>query len=168
MLTYVNYRNINVFALSFIIAVFCVFTILDLVLLKFLIFLQRFRRALAPRIDQWIQDGIFQIQRKAYEAYSQATWDGKRLEKDIPATISADALDRLPLELRPLSCKCASSPTHESGISKIETSITLTQEGSIEDTSGVIQDLHPKEAHHTGEWCPSSGESDKVTTTASL
>ena len=168
MLTYVNYRNINVFALSFIIAVFCVFAILDLVLLKFLIFLQRFRRALAPRIDQWIQDGIFQIQRKAYEAYSHATWDGKRLEKDIPATIGADALDRLPLELRPLFCKCASSPTYESGISKIETSNTLTQERSVEDTSSIIQDLHSKEARHTEERRPSSSGSDKVTTTPSL
>lgn len=137
MLTYVIYRNINVFALSLIIAIFGIFATLDLILLKFLIFLQRFKRALAPRIDQWIQDGIFQIQRKAYEAYSQGTWDEKRLERDIPATIGADALERLPLELRPISCKCVSSPTHESKLSKIETSNTLTPERGVEDTKAA-------------------------------
>jgi hypothetical protein len=57
--------NINVFALSFVIGVSSLIAIIDIALLKFLIYLSSFKRVLAPRIDRWIQDGVWQLQRRA-------------------------------------------------------------------------------------------------------
>ena len=101
------YRNINVFALAFIITFSCTVTILDLVLLKFLVFLGRFRRALAPRIDRWIQDGMFHAQRRALEAHGYGTWEG--LEDEIPTTSNGEKLKELPLET-PVPCRCTADP----------------------------------------------------------
>ena len=49
-----------------------------------MIFLTRFRRALGPRIDRWIQDGVWQLQRRAYEGEGYRAWTD--LEADIPLT----------------------------------------------------------------------------------
>lgn len=92
--------NINVFGLIFIIAVSCLAAIVDITLLKFLIYVSRFRKALAPRIERWIQDGILQLQRRAYEARGASTWT--YLEKDVPVTIGPDKLPDLPVETLPL------------------------------------------------------------------
>lgn len=87
--------------------------ILDIALLRFLIFLQRFRKALAPRIDAWIQDGTFQLQRRAYEAYGEGQWSG--LDEEIPVHKPGEELAPLPVDSQPLdfpfrypccSCKC--------------------------------------------------------------
>lgn len=77
-------RNINVFGLSFIIAVAVFFAILDITILRIMIYLTRFRRALGPRIDRWIQDGVWQLQRRAYEGEGYRAWTD--LEADIPRT----------------------------------------------------------------------------------
>ncbi len=47
-----------------------------------MIFLTRFRRALGPRVDRWIQDGVWQLQRRAYEGEGYRAW--MDLEADIP------------------------------------------------------------------------------------
>lgn len=70
------------------------FLIADLLLIRFLIFVTRFRRALAPRIDRWIQDSILQLQRRAYEAEGQGTW--KQFDSDVPITQPEDMLTDLP------------------------------------------------------------------------
>ncbi|KAH7372353.1 hypothetical protein BKA66DRAFT_423129 [Pyrenochaeta sp. MPI-SDFR-AT-0127] len=75
-------RNINVFGLSFVIAFSIMVSVLDIMLLKFLVYLSSFRRALAPRIDRWIQDGVWQLQRRAYEGEGHRDW--KDLESEIP------------------------------------------------------------------------------------
>jgi hypothetical protein len=49
-----------------------------------MIYLTRFRRALGPRIDRWIQDGVWQLQRRAYEGEGYRGWTD--LEADIPLT----------------------------------------------------------------------------------
>ncbi|KAF2707919.1 hypothetical protein K504DRAFT_436031 [Pleomassaria siparia CBS 279.74] len=89
--------NINVFGMSFIIAFSLLVAIIDIMLLKFLIFLSRFRRTLAPRIDRWVQDGVWQLQRRAYEGHGYRGWID--LDKDIPMSTSkprlADWPDRL-------------------------------------------------------------------------
>ena len=77
-------RNINVFGLAFVTSFSVFVTVLDIMLLRFLIFISRFRRVLAPRIDQWIQDGVWQLQRRAYEAQGCTGWNN--LEKEIPLT----------------------------------------------------------------------------------
>lgn len=61
--------------------------------------------ALAPRLDRWIQDGVLQLQRRAYEAQSEATWTD--LDKDLPLTTFEEKLSDLPTEsLPPIVCKC--------------------------------------------------------------
>ena len=71
------------------------FVSLDLVILRFLIYLSRFRRirGLGPRIERWILDGVLQLQRRAFEYSGQGTW--KRLDKDVPVTTSRVMLDDL-------------------------------------------------------------------------
>lgn len=105
-------RNINVFGLSFIIAVSLFFAILDITILRIMIYLTRFRRALGPRVGRWIQDGVWQLQRRAYEGEGYRGWTD--LEADIPLTYEkklkdlpilwlpgkSPALDNLNFELR--------------------------------------------------------------------
>ncbi|KAF2270405.1 hypothetical protein CC78DRAFT_132130 [Lojkania enalia] len=79
-----NVVNINVFGLALVITITLLITILDITILKFAIFLTRFRRALAPRVDRWIQDGIWQLQRRAYEARGHGEWIN--LQNEIPVT----------------------------------------------------------------------------------
>jgi hypothetical protein len=86
-------RNINIFGLSFIFTLSTFFVLLDLALLRFLIFLSRFRRALSPRIERWIQDGVLQLQRRAYEAQDLGSWT--RVDKDVPRTELGEMLPDL-------------------------------------------------------------------------
>jgi hypothetical protein len=88
-----------------------VITALDLILLKFLVFWNTFRGLLAPRIDAWIQDGVFQLQRRAYEAHGEGTWE--RLEKEVPATLDGTELATFPLDSTPV-CKCSAKPSSAS------------------------------------------------------
>jgi hypothetical protein len=82
--------NINVFGLAFIfsLSVFCM--LVDITILRFLIFLSRFRRALSPRIEHWIQDGVLQLQRRAYEAQDIGTWVD--VDKEFPKTDTRELL----------------------------------------------------------------------------
>jgi hypothetical protein len=56
--------------------------LVDISLLKFLVYLSRFRRHLGPRIERWIQDGVWQLQRRAYEGEGERDWTN--LEGEIP------------------------------------------------------------------------------------
>ncbi|KAJ8117285.1 hypothetical protein OPT61_g1490 [Boeremia exigua] len=86
--------NVNVFGLSFIIAFSVLVAVLDIFILKFMIYLSKFRAALNPRIDRWIQDGVWQLQRRAYEGEGYRAWTD--LEADIPLT-KEDRLKDLPI-----------------------------------------------------------------------
>ncbi|KAF2015277.1 hypothetical protein BU24DRAFT_450022 [Aaosphaeria arxii CBS 175.79] len=77
-----GFINVNFFGLVFILSLSSFFIVLDITLLKFLIYASRFRRVLAPRIDRWIQDGVLQLQRRAYESRGEGPWTN--LEKEIP------------------------------------------------------------------------------------
>lgn len=68
----------------------------DFMLLRFLITLSRFRRAMAPKLDRWIQDGVFQLQRRAYEAKGEGSW--QHIDKEIPVTTGKERLGDLPIE----------------------------------------------------------------------
>lgn len=72
------------------------FSLADLVVLKFLIYLKQPRAVLAPRIDRWIQDGVFQLQRRAYEASDEGIW--VRQDTEVPATIDGQLLCKLSAE----------------------------------------------------------------------
>jgi hypothetical protein len=91
------HSNVNVFALAFITTLALVLTICNLLVLRFLVFLSRFRPALTPRIDRWVQDGVFQLQRRAFEATEQGVWIN--LEQEIPVTCERQQLRGLPVEL---------------------------------------------------------------------
>jgi hypothetical protein len=111
--------NINVFAFAFVITFCGIVTMLDLFLLKFLIFWHRFRGLFAPRINAWVEDGIFQLQRRAYEAYGQGTWEHP--DKEVPITTDDADLARFNLKSNP-TCKCThSSPTGGNALSAITT-----------------------------------------------
>ncbi|KAH7392537.1 hypothetical protein BKA66DRAFT_457717 [Pyrenochaeta sp. MPI-SDFR-AT-0127] len=88
--------NISVLGLAIVIMFTTLFALADLVVLKFVIFLERSRRTLAPRIDRWIQDGVFQLQRRAYEANDEGIWE--RQDTEVPATIDGQLLCELSLE----------------------------------------------------------------------
>ncbi|KAF2265707.1 hypothetical protein CC78DRAFT_598290 [Lojkania enalia] len=93
-----DFVNINVFGLVFIITFACVVVIVDLMLLKVLIYLSIFQRAtgLSSRLQRWIQDGVFQLQRRAYEAEGQGTWTN--LNEDVPITEQKELLEDLALQ----------------------------------------------------------------------
>ena len=73
----------------------CSITIIDILLLKFLVFLSKFSEVLAPRIDRWTQDSVLHLQRRAYEAHGKCNWTG--LSAAIPVTSAKDILLDLPI-----------------------------------------------------------------------
>jgi outer membrane biosynthesis protein TonB len=85
--------------MSFVITTALLFAIIDTVLLRFLIYLSTFKKALSPRIDRWIQDGVLQLQRRAFEAHKEGTWS--RLSKEVPLTDVKELLAELPLASLP-------------------------------------------------------------------
>ncbi|KAF2004403.1 hypothetical protein P154DRAFT_560573 [Amniculicola lignicola CBS 123094] len=85
-----GFVNINVFGLAFIITFSLFVTILDITLLRILIWLSRFKKALAPRIDDWVQEGVLQLQRRVYEAKREGTWTS--LDDEIPVTEKSQLL----------------------------------------------------------------------------
>ena len=89
------------FALSFIVAVSCTATLLDLILLRFLIYMSRFRAALSPRIEHRIQNGVFQLKRHAYEDEGQGLWE--RHDKEIPITSETAELPDLSVDTFPVA-----------------------------------------------------------------
>jgi hypothetical protein len=85
-----------VFGLAFITTFCSVVTVIDLGLLRFLIHLRKCQPFFAPRIDRWIQDGVFQLQRRAYEGEGQGYW--KKLNEEVPLTAMNELLPNLPIE----------------------------------------------------------------------
>jgi hypothetical protein len=88
--------NINVFALAFVITFSALVTFCNTFILRFFIFMAKFRAALAPRIDHWVQDGVYQLQRRAFEAQGHDRW--LYLEEEIPITLNIEKLRQLPVE----------------------------------------------------------------------
>jgi hypothetical protein len=104
--------------------------VLDVVLLKFLIYLKTFRRkVLAPRIDSWIQDSIFQIQRRAYEGTGAGSWE--RLDEEVPVTCKKMELENLPLEPK---CSCGISRLS----SDIDSHTTIPESPLTDNKEGKI------------------------------
>ena len=92
------------------------FALVNISLLKFIIHLDGSKKVLGPRADRWIQDGVLQLQRRAYEAHGQGTWT--QLGKDVPLTAKNKMLVDLPLESLPI-------PTQE----KVDDSIGTASPG---------------------------------------
>lgn len=91
-----RFSNVNIFGLILLVAVSGTAALTDIILLRFLVYLSRFRRALAPRIDRWIQDGVLQLQRRAFEAQRQGHWIN--IDGENPVTRTKELLDELPME----------------------------------------------------------------------
>jgi hypothetical protein len=139
-LTNTNVRNINVFGLSFIIGVSLFLAILDIIVLKFLIFSSSFRKALSPRIDRWIQDGVWQLQRKGFEAQGQGSWSN--LDKDVPLTNSGDMLGDLSRD----SASLAKPRTHSTPPTSPTAPPSPTYAASTQLTPVPAQAAPPKHA----------------------
>jgi hypothetical protein len=90
-------------------------SIIDITLLKFLVFLSRFRHGLAPRIERWVQDGVWQLQRRAYEGQGHRGWID--VEKDIPLTTDHKLLVDLPIMWTP------DKPVHGNSVADSRSSI---------------------------------------------
>jgi hypothetical protein len=166
-----GFMNINVFGLAFIITFSFIVTALDLVLLKFLIFLRRFRRALAPRIDRWIQDGVFQLQRRAYEAKDGMAWEC--LEKEIPIPVNNELLDDLPIEMNRSVCthecaKCSSSSISDESQGSIDQPHETADQPqtTTDQPQEATDELHAtsEEFHGTTDEHDTTVESDTVST----
>lgn len=54
---------------------------------------------MTPRLNRWIQDGVLQLQRCAFEAEGKGTWE--KLENDIPVTTYGERLSELSRGLFP-------------------------------------------------------------------
>jgi hypothetical protein len=89
----ISCSTINAFGLALITVFSTIIAILDFTILRFMITLGRFRRALAPKIDRWIQDGVFQLQRKVYESQGEGTW--QHIDKEVPVTSDSERLKDL-------------------------------------------------------------------------
>ena len=94
-LTDTHTSNINAFGLSCVVAFSLLVALIDITLLRFLIYLSRFRRALGPRIVRWTQDGVWQLQRRAYEGEGHKKWTD--LESEIPLMEKGEVLKDLPI-----------------------------------------------------------------------
>ncbi|KAF2184852.1 hypothetical protein K469DRAFT_750706 [Zopfia rhizophila CBS 207.26] len=90
-----GFVTINAFGLALITVFSILVATLDFMLLRFLITLSRFRRAMAPKLHRWIQDGVFQLQRRAYEARGEGSW--QHTDKEIPVTLGNERLEDLPV-----------------------------------------------------------------------
>jgi hypothetical protein len=88
-------RNINLFGLVFILTFSLLALVVDITLLKFLVYIARFRRHLGPRVERWVQDGVWQLQRRAYEGEGLRDW--ANLEDEIPLTTKGQMLKDLPI-----------------------------------------------------------------------
>ncbi|KAF2114997.1 hypothetical protein BDV96DRAFT_646853 [Lophiotrema nucula] len=95
-----GFANVNVFGLSFIVTFSVIVTVLNLTILRFILFLSKFRHALGPRLERWAQDGLFQLQRRAFDAHAEGTWI--RLEDEIPVTETDSRMAELPVESMPV------------------------------------------------------------------
>lgn len=118
--------NINVFGLAFVVAFSTLVAIVDITLLKFLVYLTRFRRALGPRIARWTQDGVWQLQRRAYEGEGHRNWTD--LESEIPLMEKGHKLKDLPIMWRP-----GKSPMVKQPSSFASTDSMVSQQSSISE-----------------------------------
>jgi hypothetical protein len=109
--------------------------IIDITLLRFLIYISRFRRQLGPRIERWIQDGVWQLQRRAYEGEGQRDWTG--LEGEIPLTDNGQMLKDMPILWVPgkspmvmQSRSFGSTDSQEALTSPVDVDLGATSQGS--------------------------------------
>ena len=80
------------FGLALIVSLAVVAILLDTVFMKQLITTTKFKQIGCLKIDHWIQDGVFQLQRRAYEACGEGVWDN--LDREIPVTIGKHMLTK--------------------------------------------------------------------------
>jgi hypothetical protein len=128
-----GFVNIDVFGLAFVLAFALLVTVADISILKFFIYLSRFRRALAPRIDRWVQDGVLQLQRRAYEAEGKSSWI--RLDQEIPVTMDRELLEDFQVDLRPAGRR------EEDVRGKVKRSETTDSEATITEKEGFKEKI---------------------------
>lgn len=90
-----QFSNISVFGLAFAVGFAILVALLEIILLKFLIFTSYFRKSFIPGIDRWTQDGALQLQRRVYEAQGHNSWD--RRDSEIPIMTGHYLFETLPL-----------------------------------------------------------------------
>ena len=111
--------------------------IIDITLLKFLVYLSRFRRQLGPRIERWIQDGVWQLQRRAYEGEGQRDW--VNLESEIPLTNKGHMLKDLPIVWVPGKSPMVMQPEtlRSTGSQTTLTTMGGVENGGVDQSNGI-------------------------------
>ncbi|CAN9099345.1 unnamed protein product [Alternaria alternata] len=141
-----GFVNINVFGLAFVVAFSTLVAIVDITLLKFLVYLTRFRRALGPRIARWTQDGVWQLQRRAYEGEGHRNWTD--LESEIPLMEKGHKLKDLPIMWRP-----GKSPMVKQPSSFASTDSMVSQQSSISELAAEdVVDSAPVVTEQRRSW----------------
>ncbi|KAH7076744.1 hypothetical protein BKA63DRAFT_288712 [Paraphoma chrysanthemicola] len=136
-----EFVNINFFGLVFILSFSLTVMVVDITILKFLIYMSRFRRQLGPRIERWIQDGVWQLQRRAYEGEGQRDWVD--LESEIPLTDKGRLMKDLPILWVPgKSPMTIQTNTFESSGSQ-ET--LRSHDSRVEGLGGAVEDQTPQQ-----------------------
>ncbi|KAF2750154.1 hypothetical protein M011DRAFT_396913, partial [Sporormia fimetaria CBS 119925] len=89
-----GFVNVNVFGLAFILTFCCVVTLIDLFLVRFIVYINKVtKRKPSPRIEAWIRDGIFQLQGRVYEGRGEGPWE--KLSEEVPVTVEGTELSAL-------------------------------------------------------------------------
>jgi hypothetical protein len=136
-----GFVNINAFGLAFVLTFALLITVADISILKFFIYLSQFRRALAPRIDRWVQDGVLQLQRRAYEAEGKSNW--VNLDEEIPVTMDRELLEDLQINLRPKGRRGEDMRGNMKRVGTVDSEATVTEkEGykeKIRESLEIIQ-----------------------------
>ncbi|KAF2733745.1 hypothetical protein EJ04DRAFT_605111 [Polyplosphaeria fusca] len=135
-----GFVNISVFGLVFIVVVSSIVTIIDVSLLRFVALMKKFRKLESPRLDRWMQDGIFHLQRHAYEAFREGEW--KHLTSEVPITVEPTQLSDLPLRYT----GSISESYVDSKDAKIEhlesvTSATIVDDKTTEELATSLQQI---------------------------
>lgn len=85
------HSNVSVFGMAIVITCAIVFAMLDMAVLRIIVFTTKLPAPFGYKgLDSWIQDGVLQLQCRAYEAAGQGTWS--RRDKEVPLTEPNDKL----------------------------------------------------------------------------
>jgi hypothetical protein len=142
------HSNINFFGFLFTVIASGTIVLTDLVLLRSLLYLRKYKTRLSPRLDRWLQDGIYQLQRRAQEAQNNGVWI--KLTEEVPITSVKTSLPELLIDTLPVSGKPLSQTETVQGESGSSVSGSLPQEQQGDEPQGDQQQEEKSHLHTNG------------------
>ena len=134
---------------------------IDLILLRSLLHLRKYKPWLGRRVDRWLQDGVFQLQRRAHEAHGSGIW--KDLSEEVPVTTEKILLPELPFETLPEAQSSAIHPVPQMESEKAKSSpgIQIEEIFPLSGSSTFGSDLVETESSGSGKTTVESGSRGK-------